>query len=53
MSGEPDKTIKLEPKVTDAILEELAIEFNNNTRNFAYLQLLVRALTNVMILDQD
>lgn len=49
----------LDPKVTHAITEELMIEFNLGLQkplaqwNFQYLQLLIRGLTNNLILEPE
>ena len=56
---EEKKTFSIDPKIINAIVSEIKIEFELGEskpayqQNFQYLQLLVRALTNAMILESD
>ena len=56
---EEKKNFAIDPKIMNAITAELEIEFTlgasktANEQNFKYLNLLVRAITNAMILDKD
>lgn len=53
------KNFRIDPKIINAIVSEIKIEFElgetkpASQQNFQYLQLLVRALTNAMILESD
>jgi hypothetical protein len=54
-----DATTQVDPKVAHSITEEFLIEFSLGAskppkeQNYPYLQLLVRAMTNLLILDPE
>ena len=56
---EEKKNFSIDPKIINSITAELQIEFTlgatkpANQQNFQYLYLLVRAITNAMILETD
>ena len=56
---EEKQSFNLDPKVTNAIIDEIQYEFSTSKnkpahqQNYAYLQLLVRAITNLLILDPE